>query len=486
MSKSKTTKEFLKQVPKSSKESLDFSQGEYINAVTKFMVICPKHGEKWILPNKLKIGQGCDECKADKISKSLRKPIDKVLDQIKEVYGDRYKTVSCEYKNQKSKLVFYCHSHGEFTKTLNEILRGQVCPKCSQEAVSESKRKPLEVALQEFKEVHGDKYLYEHFTYSGANTPSTVTCPTHGNWKVSASNHAGKSSGCPTCWFENGSSREENEVAEFISSLGLEVKRSVPVLDGKHIDIFIPNLNIGIEYNGLYWHSEKGFTKASLLDKLLCAEKKGIRLIHIFSDEWNTKKDIVKSRLRNILGVHESSVFARKCSIVNLAFKQASVFLEETHIQGSGGSTSINLGLELEGSIIAVMTFGKPRFEKIENTYELVRFSSKGRVIGGFSKLLKSFVKNYNPGRIISYADRRWSVGEVYIRNGFSQSSISLPGYFWSKGSKRLNRLHFQKHKLKDLLPIFSEEKSETENCIANGFFKVYDCGQLKFELMFQ
>jgi hypothetical protein len=91
-----------------------------------------------------------------------------------------------------------------------------------------------------------------------------------------------------------GTSYAELEVKEFIESLGFrtEAKRLPGV---NEIDIFIPELNIGFEYNGLYWHSESmGKDKNYHLNKQKISEELGITLFHIFEHHWLNKQEIVK------------------------------------------------------------------------------------------------------------------------------------------------------------------------------------------------
>ena len=130
------------------------------------------------------------------------------------------------------------------------------------------------------------------------------------------------------------------------------------------------------------------------------------------------------------------------------------------------------------------MTFGKLRFEtKREGEYELLRFCSTGNVIGGFSKLLTHFIRIHSPVRIISYSDKRWSVGGVYSKNGFKHTKTSPPGYFWCKGQKRYSRVLFQRHKLDEIFKeSFPKEMTEVEIMYSKKYYKILDCGQDKWE----
>jgi hypothetical protein len=257
------------------------------------------------------------------------------------------------------------------------------------------------------------------------------------------------------------------------------------LLEGKlEIDIFIPERNIGIEVNGLYWHSDsKGKTQYYHSKKTEIAKKAGIRLIHITDHQWNNKQTIVKSMIRNMLGKTQNKIFARKCELdQNISFYEQKDFTEQNHIQGSPPSVSVSFGLRYNKEIVSLMTFGVPRFDK-NAEWELLRFCNKLEysIPGAFSKLLTHFIKKYNPKSIISYADKQRSIGNVYIKNGFKLINKSKPGYIWTNGKEIFSRYQTQKKYLKNKLNIFDEKLSEAENMYQNGYFRYWDCGQLVF-----
>ena len=255
----------------------------------------------------------------------------------------------------------------------------------------------------------------------------------------------------------------------------------------QELDIYIPEKKIAIEFDGLYWHSEEEKPDKNYhLNKTLSCEKQGIHLIHIFENEWLTKQEIVKSRLKNLLGVYDKTIYARKCQIKEIDSKISKEFQEENHIQGAVNS-KVNLGLYYKNELISLMTFGKCRFDK-HHEWELLRFCNKlgYHVPGAASKLLKHFEENYKPTSLVSYADRRWSQGKVYEKLGFTFSHASSPNYWYWKNPELLeSRIKYQKHKLKDLLENFDESKTEVENMKANGYNRIFDCGNLVYEKIF-
>ena len=289
---------------------------------------------------------------------------------------------------------------------------------------------------------------------------------------------------CLKCFpYFYGNSRLEHEVSDFIKELGFNViENERELIKPYELDIVIPGKNVAIEFDGLYWHSEiKRDSNYHLKKTELCISK-DIHLIHIFENEWNEKNEIVKDRIKSILGSYDSVIYARQCEIRDISSTVSNNFLEENHLQGKDNS-KIRLGLFYKNSLVSVMTFGKPRFNK-KYEVELIRFCNKlgYKIIGGASKLLNFFIKKFNPRSIISYADRRYSTGNLYDKLGFKLIGISRPNYFWFKGTLFYTRYQTQKHKLKKLLgDDFNPELSESENMISNGFHKIYDCGNLIF-----
>lgn len=285
----------------------------------------------------------------------------------------------------------------------------------------------------------------------------------------------------PTMW---NSSNFEDEILDYIKSMQIDnlVTSDRTIIKPKELDIVITDMNIAIECNGNYWHSELSGKKDKNyhLNKTTDCFNAGVRLIHIFEDEWQRKKDIVKHRLRNILGKNNTRIYGRDCTISEISTDVKQEFLNKTHIQGTDKS-QIKLGIFHKTELVGVMTFSKRKiFGNID--WELVRFSTIYNVIGGASKLFKYFVKNYNPTKVITYSDIRWNTGGVYLKMGFDKIGQSSPGYFYLKGGVRYNRMNFQKHKLKDKLEKFEENLTEWENMQINGYDRIWDCGHYKYE----
>lgn len=280
----------------------------------------------------------------------------------------------------------------------------------------------------------------------------------------------------------------QNEIYEFLKSFNIRIEKDDrKILSGKEIDIFLPDYNVGIEFNGLYWHSDLYKPNNYHLDKKNKCIEKNINLIHIWEDDWIYKKEIVKSRILNLINFSERKIYARKCEIKEIENSIASEFLKINHLQGSIKS-NYNLGLYLNNELVSLMSFGKFRRalgKNIESDcWELYRFCNKlnTNVIGSFSKLISKFEKCKNPKKIITYANKDWgNIENVYIKNNFTFLHETPPNYwYFDKEIKRIHRFNYRKDKLVN--EGFDKNKTEKEIMRDRGFNIVYDCGSYKFE----
>lgn len=275
------------------------------------------------------------------------------------------------------------------------------------------------------------------------------------------------------------------EIIEFLKSLNVKVEDVTRIPNKKtEIDILLSDYNLGIEYNGLYWHNELFKTKNYHLDKTNDALKGNIKLIHIFEDEWLYKQDIVKSILKYKLNKIENKIFARKCEIKEISSKESKIFLENNHIQGNVNS-KVRIGLFFEGKLISLMTFSKGRviMGGKKNEWELNRFANllNTNVIGAASKLLKYFMSKYKPNKLISYSDIRLFGGGLYEKLGFTKISQSKPNYWYVINDLRKHRFNYRKSNL--IKEGFDKNKTEQQIMFDRKIYRIYDCGNIRWEI---
>jgi hypothetical protein len=267
---------------------------------------------------------------------------------------------------------------------------------------------------------------------------------------------------------------KERELFKYISSIyNGEIIQSYR--DGLEIDIYLPAIKLGFEFNGLYYHSNK-FKEANYhLGKTKYFKESGIRIIHIWEDDWSFKRDIIVSQIRNWIGVTENRIFARKCKVKEISeSKIVTRFLEENHIQGKVNSI-LKLGLYYNDELVSLMTFdhseGRKKMESVD--WNINRFCNKinYNIIGGASKLFKHFMNNYDVKRVISYSDSDWSLGGLYESLGFIKVNEGNPDYKYIFEGKRIHKSRFRK-----------SNTGMSENKL--NLLKVYDCGKTKWEII--
>jgi len=284
----------------------------------------------------------------------------------------------------------------------------------------------------------------------------------------------------------SGKSNKELEVLDFIKSIYKEkIVSNARNIISKELDIYIPSLKIAFEFNGLYWHSDLFKTKSYHLDKSKECEDVDIQLIHIWEDDWDYKKDIVKSIISYKLNKSDR-IFARKCVIKEI--KDNSIvkkFLLDNHIQGFVGSR-VKIGLFFEKELVSLISFGSLRkslgHKSSANRWELLRFCNKinTSVIGGASKLFNFFIKNYNPEYVMSYSDSSRGKGNLYDVLKFKRNHQTVPNYYWVIDGIKTHRFNWRKDKLVKM--GYSSDKTEIEIMNEIGYYRIFDCGSCRWD----
>jgi predicted nucleic acid-binding Zn ribbon protein len=443
---------------------------EYNGALVPILVERLDCGHQFkLIPSRVTRGQNiqCPECTLSRrrnTPEEIIKEIEGFGVQVLDTYAGM--KTNLQVKNLTCEHVYYINP-GHF---LYDGI-GKICPTCSGLGSTKNRffTKLLENNLQLVDE------------YTTTQTPVTLINSSCGHsYKVIPNNLVNADTGivCRECNPYVHMSKAETEIAEYLKSKysGWIELSDRSILGGKELDIVLPDLGIAIEYNGVYWHSHEHKAPQYHLDKTKEVEDFGYQLIHIFDYEWLSKKPIVQSRLNSIIG-KTTKIYAKHTKVAEIPFPAE--FLNQNHIQGAGVATKYNYGLYYENKLVAVMTFGTPRFNNTYD-YELIRYCSKldTTVVGGASKLLKFFRKLMNNCSIVSYSDKRWSKGNLYKQLGFHLSHTSTPNYRYYKYKTSYSRYQCQKHLLEKLVPeYYKKELSETEIMNSAGFSKVYDCG---------
>lgn len=415
------------------------------------------------------------------------------------VIGCGYKLVSLvdEKENDlsvKGKVLDVVCSEGHSKRvTLSRFVQNQSCKEC----VKCKKRQESEDKIRQYVSQYGVTDVNAEIIrnkFSG-------TCKKGHEFYSRLSNFR-KNNQCPECYREaHGFSLAENEVCDYIRSLysGEIVVRTRKVIGPHEIDIHLPEVKLAFEYDGFYYHSynptkavkdprAKFKTEAPSITyhrmKMDACVQVGVRLVHIFEDEWVFKKDICKSKIKSLLGLSEK-IYARKLELVELSKDQSKDFMEQNHLQGSARGRKVAFGLVGENNkIYCCMTLSSPaRSHTSESTIEIGRFASTlgFNVVGGFSRLLRvaiQWAKKEGYRKIRTHCDLRWGTGNVYAQTGFVKvyESKSTPHYLMRL--RRYNSQSLRKTKEERLTG-----KTEKMLRFEQGYSIIYDCGHSTWEI---
>lgn len=250
MNKPYTTETWVKAVKERWQYDYDYSKVEYKGSKNKVCIICNEldengipHGEFWQEANShLHHGKRCPKCHGN-----FKKTTEQFIKEAKKIHGNKYDYSKFDYKGNKKPGIIICPIHGEFTQQpVHHIQQKSGCPKCNLGSIGITKT--LEQFIKDAKEVHGDKYNYSKSEYIHSHTPLTIICPEHGDFQQSPNSHL-QGKGCPRC------------ILKSQTKIFQKLKKSFPEVEfiweyksewlgEQRIDIFLPEYNIAIEYNG--------------------------------------------------------------------------------------------------------------------------------------------------------------------------------------------------------------------------------------------
>jgi hypothetical protein len=442
------------------------------------------------------------------------------LIKAKEKWGDKYDYSAIkDYKRNDIKIPIRCKIHNLiFHQEPKNHLNFDGCPEC----FKESQRKIFSRTTQEFideaTKVHKGFYDYSKTIYINQREKVEIICPIHGNFWVNPDNHL-KGHDCQKCGYKKlpggyfgGFFRKypekktipaviyfykfERVDKSYFYKLGISAKIKYRYSSKAYRQFKITT--VWEESCTLYqaWKYEQILSKLLKLYSYVppenfageteCYSKEIPKpeFLNVFDNEWKNKEELILSRFNIKNHINEdliTKIAARKTNIQIVNPEDSKIFLETNHIQGNVNA-KISLGLYYEDTLVSLMTFGKPRYNK-NYDWELLRFANSLNtiVVGGASKLFSHFIKNNNPKNIISYSDNRWNKGNIYTTIGMKYLNTSISNYWYIKGDQMFSRIKCQKHKLKDLLEHFDPKKTEFENMKLNGFEKISDSGNSVF-----
>lgn len=451
----------------------DYSKVNYINNKTKVCIVCPIHGDFYQAPRHHLSGSGCPKCAG-----TYKYTTDEWIEAVKRVHGEKYDYSKVEYKKSSEKVCVICPNHGEYYITPNHHLRGVGCPKCGGSFKSNT-----DSFIKRAGKVHDNYYDYSKVNYINSKTNVCIICPRHREFYQTPLHHL-SGQGCPKC--SSTYSKAEDEIMELLTELNPQHNNKT-ILNGKEIDIFIPSLKIGIEYNGLLWHSEKyGKDRSYHIGKLNNCNRNGVELIQIFEDEWISHRKICEYKIKEICGINDREIIIENdCAIRPLTNKnEANEFLENNCISGAKGF-SIGVGAYYNDNLIGAITFKKYGVDGFLLVQSAIGINYKSKDIK--ERLFEYFIKNYEFKQIVCFADRRWTINPFhneYIKLGFSFNGLIDPNYMYYKLNSHSNE-RINKTEIKKIITEANYKFSDsmTENDIAKklGYSRIWDCGKIKY-----
>ena len=436
---------------------------------------------------------GCTHNHAKKISNRIKYGTDtpfesneiqkKVKLTFLNKYGNSKPTSTINFKEkmlEKYGVTTPMHSNIIKTKQQNKLIKKYGgMGTASHEIMEKVQKKRIETFLRKIdNETYPSKRLFTHHEFNGVKGYETkyswICKKCEFEFKCTITD--GLIALCPKCYpkLSSGISKLETKLFESIPSKN-KIQNNRTILNGKELDIYIPDKKLAIEFNGIYWHSEaNGKDKNYHLDKTIKCEAQGIQLLHIFESEWLYQNDIMKSIINVKLGYFEIRIAARKCQIREIDIKTKNDFLKYNDLQGIDDAI-IQLGLFYRDELISVMTFSEA---KSTDQWYLKRFCTKlnYQVIGGASKLWKYFLKKYNPKYVQVQVDRRYSEGDVFEKIGFMKTEVTEPNFFIF-GQQIVGIKAGIESNIKPLLNNYDSKLTILENIQNNDYGIIWDCG---------
>lgn len=531
--------EFIKRAKEIHGDKYDYSLVDYKTCKDRVEIICNTCGNHFTQTpdNHINLKRGCPTCGAEKSKKAanarkgerregwthphknkklgancaLRCTTEEWIKKVLERHPDnaeKYDYSHVVYKTSEDKVKILCKTCGRVMyQKPQKHLQGQGCKTCAARAVSANKVPSFQEIVKRCLEAHGDHYEYFEDSYVNSTTPMKILHKKCGSIFMQRPEfHYGKGQGCPRCCHNQ--STGEKDVLSFIKGVysGV-VEENAWVLENfkdpskrkMELDIYLPELKLAVEYNGVFWHSVDRKGKGYHIQKRKACEKQGIRMLSIWECDWqdSRKRPIIERYLKNALGVKdEKTVYARKCTIKDVDNKTYRDFMDKNHIQGYATAKEVKKGLfTADGELVACMSFKilKNKDQKVTPfvMWDMVRYATSCNVPGGRSKLFKHIQKEFKMDHVQSFLDRDYFTGVSYKEeDGWvlaedDQVSIS----FWSYRGGRMSRQAWWKSNIPETLKrlgldesLYDPEKTQEWNAKNAGCHILENSGNSRFE----
>lgn len=252
-------------------DKYDYSLVIYNKMIDKVKIICKEHGIFEQSPNKhIDTKRGCPKCGG-----SYKLTITEFLEKCELLFNNKYDYSLVEYKNRHSKVKIICKEHGVFEQSPASHLSKHGCPKCGH------KNRPWRSNIEEFLSksiiIHGETYIYDKTEYKSSHIKCIITCRKHGDFKQSPRDHL-LGQGCNKCKKSKG----VEMICEILKNKNINHYNEQTINGCKSpknrllmFDIYIPEMNTYIEYDGIQhfkeieaWGGKEGLKYRKICDEI--------------------------------------------------------------------------------------------------------------------------------------------------------------------------------------------------------------------------
>lgn len=491
--KAKTIDYFINKSTIHHNDKYNYDRSVYINADTLIEIFCNDCQEYfWQKAKNHMSGHGHEKCNNKQQTKSKAL----FIQESKQTHGDNFNYDLVEYRNCKLSIQLQCNICKLVFDTTPDLHLNKKtgCPGCLPQKIRESLTLTTEEFIYRSKLIYKDMLDYDKVDYKHSHEYVILTCKKHGDFLQTPMGHF-KGNGCKycNCRISLGQIMVYNFVSEIYNNVILEDNVSYKSLQ---LDILVPDKNLVIEYNGVYWHSiNSGRPLNHLHKKVKDCQEHNLRVLNIYEDEWINSRPQMEQIIKNALGLITEKVFARKCTIWSITTdseywnSHIKSFFNKYHHQGLNYKPNgIAYCLIYNKEIVACAYFGNTRYHS-QNNCELIRYATKAdiKVVGGLSKLVKNFMRcNPSVKMITSYCDIRFFTGEGYIKAGFKFIRQTSRGFDIIKNvNSKLVRFHrstLKKNILLEKYPELDKSLTQKEIGISLNWWIVPNCGLKVFQ----
>ena len=419
---------------------------------------------------------GCPSCRNRIRALEKSGTMDPALQEQWSPLNENPATLYTPHSNFKAWWV--CEVGHEWNAPISRRTQGSGCPVCSGREVREGFNdlpSVCPVIAAEWHPTKNDRQVLS--VTAGSGYRAWWKCEKGHEWQTDVATRVLHRTRCRYC-ANNGTSRAEQELAEFVRSLGVRITaHNRKIAPGYEFDIAAPEKKIAIEYNGLYWHSEKYKPRNYHRDKMQAAQEAGWSVVQVWEDD---PLPVIRSMLARKLGVStEPRYNARSLQKGDVGRVEAREFLNANHVQGYSPG-SVRLGLRDDNTLVALMLFRS----RGEGVWELSRYATAGLVRGGFTRLLTTFVKEHRPTQVVSFSDNTVSDGGVYEQAGFTRDGEIAPDYSYLVEGRRVHKFNYRLNRFRTDPDLkFEPGLTEKELADLNGLPRIYDAGKVRWVL---